>query len=521
MQRKFLKLSIPIMAALAIVLAIRWLGGSISENLERAWLDQVLRWRAGEYQSLNSDGELGIQQRWWAFSKPLDDRIRFVELELDESTVADFARDGEFVVIADLLEQLTRLGSKAIVLDILYSVGRESDQRLLFDRIQLLESLGTSKIIVPFEILHDGRIVWSLPNVGGAELRSGFANVEVDEDRMWRRYDWKRTQAGKALESLAAVTYSTLSTDPPFFAAESFHLNLQNSYFNDTVDVKAGIGRRVWTREAIGELSRIKPDSSPLQDAVVFVGYGAGLDGKPTAHGPVEPGMLLHATALHDAWHDTALHRVDGGRDLALILLTAGFAFGVFRFVKGLIGLTASGVAGLIVLAILSAISICCWQTIPPTIAMSTTWSLAYLGESIRRWTHEKTARIQRDAMLGFYFSPAVLKQVTSNINMIRPRTADVAVLLSDMRGFTTACEELHPDAIFELLNRLFDIETAAALKERGSLRPFAGDQFLAYWEHRNRAPTRRIEPYVRLARSQQFCVKDVKHPQPIRSTRD
>ncbi len=75
--------------------------------------------------------------------------------------------------------------------------------------------------------------------------------------------------------------------------------------------------------------------------------------------------------------------------------------------------------------------------------------------------------------MLGFYFSPAVLKQVMQNLDMIRPRGGKVAVLLSDMRGFTTLCESGEVERVFELLNRLFAVETDAALRENGSLARF------------------------------------------------
>jgi adenylate cyclase len=104
------------------------------------------------------------------------------------------------------------------------------------------------------------------------------------------------------------------------------------------------------------------------------------------------------------------------------------------------------------------------------------------IAETGRRWGVEQRERTQRDAMLGFYFSPAVLKQVTRNLDMIRPKETDFAILLSDLRGFTTLCETQPVERVFELLNRLFGAETDAALKENGSLARFAGDQFLAYW---------------------------------------
>ena len=57
-----------------------------------------------------------------------------------------------------------------------------------------------------------------------------------------------------------------------------------------------------------------------------------------------------------------------------------------------------------------------------PTVGASLVWALSVFGEVGRRWAHEQRERTQRDAMLGFYFSPAVLKQVTQDLDMIRPQ---------------------------------------------------------------------------------------------------
>ncbi|MEM7699233.1 MAG: adenylate/guanylate cyclase domain-containing protein [Verrucomicrobiota bacterium] len=468
-----------------------------AEKPEKLWLDSALQIRAA----------LG-------FAEPLDPRIRFVEVKMNDALAESFATKGEYQTAADLLGTISKFGVSVIALDIQYTFGLEEDQAALAKTIAEIESTSATRIVLPFRIENsfDGEayLVRSLPDAetreGRVEPLEGAVNAEAGNH--WRRYRFAHTHDGEALPSLALAAFgasqpaglgpkpSSRSTftwkeiDPESgkisereVGNELFYLNLQHSYYNDMIDRESGIDQRVWTIE---DLEREAPSASTFQsrlvDTIVIVGWDEQYDGRPTAHGDQEPGMVLHGTALSDLIHDTGIHRTSLPLDLAIsitVALLASLFFSKARK-KRLILLGAVAVVG--ALGLIGWLSIWFIHIFPTTVNPIFIWLSAVVLEIARRWSFEQRERIQRDAMLGFYFSPAVLKQVTQDLSMIRPRGNEVAILLSDLRGFTTLCETQPVEQVFELLNRLFGVETEVALRENGSLARFAGDQFLAYW---------------------------------------
>lgn len=478
---------------LGVLLLLRITALPITENAERLWLDLALdiRSRAG-------------------FSEPLDPAIRFVELTMNDDIARRFADDGEYATIASILKSLASLEVKVIALDILYSYGREEDQALLAAAIDEIEATTRSRVVLPAAIEFHAAppfLLRSLPLAGGSARPAGIVNVPAD--RHWREYQMVYQFEGATLPSLALASYGASRPTPlaPREAAPGVmewkvrgdeggvvteraderrrFLNLRHPYENKTYDkTLTSFGGRIWTIADIERLAALGESGSPLRDTIVFLGYGAEVDGKPTTHGAMEPGMLLHGTALHDLIHGTSIRRAPLWLDVAFLVLAAivaAIAFSRIRRKRLLILVAAAGIP-LLLLSGWFAI----WNghilLLPAAVSAAILWGSAAFLEVGRRWVFEQRERTRRDAMLGFYFSPAVLKQVTQNLDMIRPRGNEVAVLLSDLRGFTHLCETQPVERVFELLNRLFAVETDAALRENGSLARFAGDQFLAYW---------------------------------------
>ncbi len=482
--------------AFAALLSLRTFAPAVAEKPELFWLDLALGLRAAT-----------------GHSEPLDPSIRFVELSVNEEIVRRFATQGEYPTVADILETLARLEARVVAVDIIYTYGRAEDQQALAEAIDRIHDGTRTSVVLSASIEEqvDAPPVLrpSLPHAGGERFLQGIVNVPAD--RHWREYRLVHRFEDETLPSLALAAYGAsrpAPLAPKVVAAGAMEwkaldtagkatvrrgddarlfLNLRHSYYDDRYDKTLSDftrGGRVWNIEQIERLAERTDGASPLRDAIVFLGYDAEFDGKPTTHGPTQPGMLLHGTALHDLMHGTAIRPAPFGLDLglhALVALLAVFAFSRLRRKRWLLLVSAAGI-----LAILASGWIAIWHRdlllLPAAVSAAVLWGSAVFLEVGRRWAFEQRERTRRDAMLGFYFSPAVLKQVTQNLDMIRPRGGEVAVLLSDLRGFTSLCESGEVERVFELLNRLFAIETDAALREDGSLARFAGDQFLAYW---------------------------------------
>jgi adenylate cyclase len=93
------------------------------------------------------------------------------------------------------------------------------------------------------------------------------------------------------------------------------------------------------------------------------------------------------------------------------------------------------------------------------------------------------------EANMGRYFSPAVMDEVRGNPGSLDAKSAQVTLLLTDLRNSTPLAEKLGPKGMFTLLNQIFEAQTEAIMDELGNLEHFLGDQFLSYWGAPNDQP--------------------------------
>ena len=92
----------------------------------------------------------------------------------------------------------------------------------------------------------------------------------------------------------------------------------------------------------------------------------------------------------------------------------------------------------------------------------------------------------QRQASLGHFFSPAVLRTLTDNDPelVLKPRATEVSVLFCDLRGFSRETAK-HKDDLFPLLERVskaLGVMTQNIFDHGGVLADFQGDAAMGFW---------------------------------------
>jgi len=97
--------------------------------------------------------------------------------------------------------------------------------------------------------------------------------------------------------------------------------------------------------------------------------------------------------------------------------------------------------------------------------------------ESMRR---ERLARTN----LERYFTPSVAACIVASEAEVRPGgdKRPVAVLFSDIRGFTSLSEEMNPFQMAKLLSDYFTEMVDCVFRHRGTLDKFMGDALMAQW---------------------------------------
>ncbi len=106
----------------------------------------------------------------------------------------------------------------------------------------------------------------------------------------------------------------------------------------------------------------------------------------------------------------------------------------------------------------------------------------------------------QIDGLFRQYMSPDVATALLADPSQaaLGGAVVEVTAVFADLRGFTTFSEGATPEEIVELLNRYFEVATAAVLAEGGTVVQFVGDALMALFG----APVRQTDHAERAARA-------------------
>ena len=96
----------------------------------------------------------------------------------------------------------------------------------------------------------------------------------------------------------------------------------------------------------------------------------------------------------------------------------------------------------------------------------------------------ESRSKRQFTELFGQYVPPELVDKMAENpgkYNM-EPRSAELTILFSDVRGFTSISEALKPDELREYINEyLTDMSNIIRVKYRGTLDKYIGDAIMAF----------------------------------------
>jgi adenylate cyclase len=176
-------------------------------------------------------------------------------------------------------------------------------------------------------------------------------------------------------------------------------------------------------------------------------------------------GDLLIALAAISAWLITILVAKTWLRFVSFILVGAGYLFAVKL---------AYDYADTILLGV------------PPVLA----FAVAGLASFIYDYAHETIEKLRIRRTLEAYVSKDVVREVLDNpqsyLRKLGGEREKVALIVTDLRGFTTMSEEMDSSQLVAQLNEYLSVMVDDIFSRRGSVDKFIGDAILAVWGHVN-----------------------------------
>ncbi|MBF0447801.1 MAG: adenylate/guanylate cyclase domain-containing protein [Magnetococcales bacterium] len=327
-------------------------------------------------------------------------------------------------------------------------------------------------------------LLFSLP--GGGDV--GYLYVPQDEDKTARRYLTSvsgpqgtrpslsalmaRFSATKSDQALAIEGWIDYSIGEPFTYIPFWQV-LEWQQTGDVAALKSAFeGHPVILGDVAGYEDM---HSVPVLDLVSqFKGQ------------KIIPGVFIHAQALR-----TLLHRGLIVEQSAFSFFNVDIPFFVIAVLIPLIFLLGHFVAigmGLVLLILfggyfISSSAIQSGIFLPVSILMVNALIALFLGvltETIIGLLEKRRLK----SSFGGSVSPQVMEAISAGTihPSLKGEVRQVCVLFSDIRNFTTRCEDLQPETVISFLNRYFEAMSSAIHHHNGTLDKFIGDGILAFF---------------------------------------
>ncbi len=350
----------------------------------------------------------------------------------------------------------------------------------------------------------------NLPIFQQAAADGGFFNPVVDFDGSVRRVPLLATYQGNTYESLSLAMVRMLlgkpDVVPDFGAPQADHAPAAGGAALEGIDLPTAMGtihipvdehgaalvpyrgyqhsfRYISASDVLND--RVPRDQ--LQGRIVLVGTTApGLvDLRSTPVGRAFPGVEIHADLIDGILDGTIKHAPGYTNAAQVVTLFAAGVLMIFFFPWR--SPWRSTLASALLLAAVVAGDVALWQyedwALPLASSIVLILGLFVWNMSLGYFIEFKTKR-QFAELFGQYVPPELVEEMSRQPGSysMAGRRAELTVLFSDIRGFTTISEALDPELLAELMNDYLGTMTTVIRAHRGTLDKYIGDAIMTFW---------------------------------------
>jgi adenylate cyclase len=458
-------------------------------------------------------------------------------VDIDETSLAKLGQwPWPRTRIADLVNNLTRLGAVVIAFDVIFSEPDRLNPEVAADTFRNLDEATREKLRalpsndqVFADAMRHSRVVMGesgisqvLSDIDTTLPVTGLAMLGEDPQRFMVKFPGllrntpvlEKSASGRGLLTIDPERDGIIRRVPMTMPSLSFEM-LRVVTGTDTIFIKsdlAGItsvgvkgfqvptdrNGKLWVHFAHRDPSiyvsafdvlggNVPPEK--IKGKLVVVGTSAvGLnDIKTTPVSAAMPGVEIHAQVLEAALTKSLLAQPPYGPLLEFAsALLLGLLVIAFAPMFGPVTLVAVGALFATVLIGTS------WYfyaydrvLVDFTYPLLSTTSI-YLTLIFTSFVREQAQRRQIRSAFGQYLSPALIEQLAQSPEKLQlgGEQREMTIMFSDVRGFTTISEayKSDPQGLTTLMNRFLTPLTNAILDRKGTIDKYMGDAIMAFW---------------------------------------
>ncbi|MGK7924564.1 MAG: CHASE2 domain-containing protein [Spirulina sp.] len=390
------------------------------------------------------------------------------------------------------IERLMKAGAKTVSLDLLFDLpsgyGVEDDRKLK----QTLEKYAgkiTLATAYPEVILEEGiSLQLAEPNsdLQTDSLSLGFADFLLDADDRVHRLGWVYREKRVRPFNLPLLPSFAEATVKAYRGEEAIPKGEGIFYWGDRFVSFRSIP--FWRILEEREWQRLQAENA-FQDKIVLIGTTAASlhDVKATPFSLQMPGVEIHAHAIATLLEDKAIVEILPNlnlRSLLILIGTGAIAILLWALSQYSLRQLTTGLAIAIVWIGISYGLFTYTQLAVPTAITAIVILLCSGSYFILTVIHSNLEKLFLQTTLERYVAQPVAKEILKNpenfYSMVKGRKIKVAVLFSDIRGFTTLSFLLPPEDLIAQLNIYFHEMVEAIVSAEGTLDKFIGDAVMA-----------------------------------------
>lgn len=407
-------------------------------------------------------------------------------------------RDWSREVYALLCDRLLTAGARAVVLNVVFEPPHAGDEALqeVLQRFPDKIVLGSN---FKLETVGPGRETpgWSipsatiLPDTSPDHPAIGYTNLWPDLDGTIRSDQYRATleqlhwgvlpdegakSAPSSLAWRAAAKLGSVNISRPF----------QRHLFRYTGP--PGTYRPIPLYQLFAYWQQNFDNGAVFRDKVVVVGAAGSIYHAEfaTPFGYM-PGTEIHLNSINALLHNAFLERLPPWTANLLIALVLVAAWLLTVLVKKMWLRAAAFV--LLIISYLVSVRLA-YDHANTVLAITPVLALGVAGlvSFIYDFTHETLEKLRIRRTLEAYVSKDVVREVLDNpesyLSKLGGERESVALIMTDLRGFTTMSEEMDSTQLVAQLNEYLSIMVDDIFSRRGSVDKFVGDAILAVWGH-------------------------------------